>query len=76
MGVNCWRFGPAIFEACRRIGLSPRGELEITDAVQYALDVLGEPFRVLKVRAPVLDMTSRNDVASVAEKLTGVKVEL
>jgi glucose-1-phosphate thymidylyltransferase len=75
VGVNCWRFGPAIFEACRRIGPSPRGELEITDAVQYALEVLGEPFRVLKVRAPVLDMTSRGDVASMTEKLAGVKVE-
>jgi hypothetical protein len=43
--------------------------------VQYALEVLGEPFRVLKVRAPVLDMTSRGDVASMTEKLAGVKVE-
>jgi len=26
LSMNCWRFGPAVFEACRRIGPSPRGE--------------------------------------------------
>jgi dTDP-glucose pyrophosphorylase len=25
LGLNCWRFGPAIFQACRKIGKSPRG---------------------------------------------------
>ena len=76
VSMNCWRFGPSIFEACRRITPSPRGELEITDAVQYAIDVLGESFRVLKVRGAVLDITSRRDIASVAEKLSGVEVRL
>jgi len=74
VSMNCWRFGPAIFQGCRAIGPSPRGELEITDAVQYAIDVLGEPFRVVKVRAPVLDLSSRRDVPAVKEKLAAVKV--
>ena len=76
LSMNCWRFGPSIFEACRKIKPSPRGEFEVTDAVQYAIDVLGESFRALLVRAPVLDLTSRKDIASVAEKLAGVEVKL
>ena len=76
LSMNCWRFGPPVFEACRRIPPSPRGELEITDAVQYVIDVLGEPFHAVCVRAPVLDMTSRDDVATIAPKLAGVHVSL
>lgn len=75
LSMNCWRFGPSIFEACRCIQPSRRGELELPDAVQYAIDVLGEPFRVVEVRAAVLDLTSRRDVAAVAERLAGVEVQ-
>ena len=76
VSMNCWRFGPSIFEACRNIRPSARGEWEITDAVQYAIDVLNEPFQVLPSRAPVLDLTSRRDISAVAEKLAGVEVQL
>jgi glucose-1-phosphate thymidylyltransferase len=76
LSMNCWRFGPGIFEACRRIKPSPRGELEVTDAVQYVIDVLQEPFHVIQVRAPVLDLTSRQDIAAVAARLRGVEVRL
>lgn len=76
LSMNCWRFGPSIFEACRAIGPSPRGELELPDAVQYSIDELGEEFSVIPVEEAVLDMTSRKDVASVAEKLSSIKVEL
>ena len=75
LSMNCWRLVPAIFEACRRIPLSVRGELELPDAVQYAIDRLGEPFSVVAVRAGVLDLTSRRDVASIAARLKGAKVE-
>ncbi len=74
LSMNCWRFGPTIFQACRSIPPSARGELEIPDAVQYAIDTLGEPFRVVKSRAPVLDMTCRGDIAAVAARLSGVEV--
>ena len=74
LSMNCWRFGPTIFEACRHISPSPRGELEIPDAVRYALQVLGETFRVLQVRAPVLDLTSRSDVAAVGARLSALEV--
>ncbi|MGA2618976.1 MAG: sugar phosphate nucleotidyltransferase [Thermoguttaceae bacterium] len=74
LSMNCWRFGPAIFDACRAIGRSPRGELELTDAVQYAIDVLGERFRAVLVRQPVLDLTTQSDVAAVQARLAGVEV--
>ena len=75
LSMNCWRLVPAIFDACRRIPLSARGELEITDAVQYAIDRLGEPFGVVPIRAGVLDLTSRRDVASITARLKGTKVD-
>lgn len=76
LSMNCWRFGPAIFAASRAIGPSPRGELEIPDAVQYAIDVLREPFRVVTIRAAVLDLSSREDIGPVAEKLAATEVAL
>ena len=76
VSMNCWRFAPAIFEACRNIRPSPRGELEITDAVQYTIDSLGERFGVLPVSAPVLDLSSRSDIAAVRAALAGVQVRL
>ena len=76
LSMNCWRFGPSIFEACRAIKPSPRGEYEIPDAVQYAMTTLGEIFYATTIRAPVLDMTSRSDIASVAALLADVKVQL
>ncbi len=76
VSMNCWRFGPSIFEACRAIKPSPRGEFEIPDAVSHAMHVLGETFRALRVRLPVLDMTSRADIASVAALLADTKVTL
>jgi glucose-1-phosphate thymidylyltransferase len=76
LSMNCWRFTPAIFEACRKIGPSPRNEFEITDAVQYVIDVLRLPFRALMVRAPVLDLTSRQDIATIQPILSGMEVDL
>jgi glucose-1-phosphate thymidylyltransferase len=76
ISMNCWRFGATVFEACRSIRPSTRGEYELPDAVQYLIDVVGEPFRVVRVRAPVLDLTCRKDVGTIALKLAGVKVEL
>ena len=50
LSMNCWRFGPSIFRACRAIRPSPRGEFEIPDAVQYAIDTLGETFYAVTIR--------------------------
>jgi len=69
VNMNCWLFSHAIFEACSRINLSERGELELTAAVQYAIDVLGERFAALKSQDAVLDLSSRSDIAPVVERL-------
>ncbi len=76
MSMNCWRFGPEIFQACRSIPASPRGEFEVTDAVQYTIDSLGQRYRALTVHAAVLDLSSRQDVAPVTARLAGRRVEL
>jgi dTDP-glucose pyrophosphorylase len=76
LSMNCWWFGPKIFQACRAIKPSPRGELEITDAVSHAIEHLGERFRVLKFAAGVLDLSSRSDIAPVAKRLAGTEVVL
>lgn len=73
--LNCWRFTPAIFPACREVPPSARGELELPQAVQRAIDG-GMRMEAIRVSAPVLDMSSRGDVASVAERLRDVTVLL
>jgi dTDP-glucose pyrophosphorylase len=72
VSMNSWMFSPVIFRACLSIRTSARGELELTDAVQYAVDELKEQFRALTYKSPVLDLSSRSDIAAVAEKLRGV----
>ena len=76
VSMNCWRLDRTIFDACRAIGPSPRGERELTDAVQYSIDRLEAKFRAVRVAAPVLDLTGRGDVGPVARLLAGVRVEL
>lgn len=76
VSMNCWLFTPAIFEACRRITPSARGELELPDAVQYLIDERGVHFTVLPVHAAVLDLSSRADIPAVAARLRGVAVHL
>jgi len=76
VNMNCWLFGPAIFEACAQVTPSARGELELPDAVQYSIGALGERYRVLPFALPVLDLSSRADIRAVAARLEGVEVRL
>jgi glucose-1-phosphate thymidylyltransferase len=73
VSMNLWAFTPAMFEACRRVKPSPRGELELPHAVRIAMKDLGERFRVLPFVTPVLDLGRRGDVASVAAFLRNVR---
>jgi dTDP-glucose pyrophosphorylase len=75
ISMNCWRFGPAIFDAARGIPRSTRGEYELADAVKAAMQA-GERFRVVRVAAGVLDLSSRSDIPAVARRLAGVEVRL
>jgi len=74
--MNCWRFETTIFTACRSVSPSARGELELPDAVQYAIDSLGERFRVVPLQAAVLDLSSRKDITVVAARLAETEVSL
>ena len=73
VGMNSWSLPPQIYGACRAIVPSPHGELELPAAVQYAIDRLGVGFRVLTFRDGVLDLSSRSDIAAVAERLRGLE---
>ncbi|MBN2295210.1 MAG: nucleotidyltransferase family protein [Pirellulales bacterium] len=76
VSMNCWQFRSSIFDSCRAIGPSQRGEYELPDAVMHSMEKLGEKFRAITVAAPVLDLTSRNDIAAVSERLAGTEVSL
>lgn len=76
VGMNSWALPPEVYDACRRITPSARGELELQDAVQLARDQLGVGFRVLRFRDGVLDLSRRDDVAAVTERLRDVTPRL
>ena len=73
VSMNLWAFTPLIFEACRRVQPSARGELELPDAVRIAMKQFGERFKVLPFTAPVIDLGNRGDVASVVSFLREVR---
>jgi len=74
LSMNCWQMPPVIFDACRAITPSPRGEYEVTDAVQWLIDNRRAEFRVLYRSEPVLDLTSRGDIAQIERALAGVRL--
>jgi glucose-1-phosphate thymidylyltransferase len=76
IGMNCWLLRPSIFRACRKVCPSTRGELELPEAVQLAVGFYNERIRVLTFRAGVLDLSSRADIAGVAQRLETTPVNL
>ena len=76
VSMNVWLLTPAFVEACRRVTPSPRGELELPNAVQLAIDELGMRVRAVPVRAGVLDLSQRGDIPAVAARLRGTAVRL
>lgn len=76
ISMNCWRFAPDIFQACREVPRSTRGEFELPEAVQFGLSSLGLRFKTIPFRAGVLDLSYRGDIAEVARRLAGIRVEL
>ncbi len=76
VSMNLWAFTPVIFDACRRVQPSVRGELELQDAVRIAMTELGERFRVLPSDEGVLDLSTRGDIGNVAAALRDQPVRL
>jgi glucose-1-phosphate thymidylyltransferase len=76
VSMNCWRLTSEFFRACRDVQPSPRGELELPLAVQYAIDILGMQFSVIYADAPVLDLSRRADIPRVAALLANKEVIL
>ena len=75
VSMNCWRFSKSIFEACRHAPLSPRGEYELPVAVGEAIRSFGMRIRAVECDEGVLDLSSRADIAAVAERLKGFPAE-
>ncbi len=76
VSMTLWAFDHRIFEACRRVAPSIRGELELPEAAMLGVRTLGVPLRVASCALPVLDLSSRADIAPVAERLRGIEVRL
>ena len=72
VSMNAFDFTAEIFTACRRITPSPRGELEIVDAVR----ALPGPVWVLAATGGVLDLSRREDIREVEARLSGTEVSL
>lgn len=68
LGVNAWCLRPSIFAHCRAVTPSPRGEIELPAAVMRAI-AGGENFFVEASGGPLLDLSSRADVAAIAQRL-------
>lgn len=72
ISMNVWRFDRRIFDACRAVPRSARGEYELPEAVGVALDQ-GVQFRVVAAHGAVIDLSSRADVARVGAQLAGLE---
>ena len=75
ISMNVWRFDHRIFEACRDVPQSTRGEYELPEAVGLAVE-RGVRFRTFSARGAVLDLSRRSDIALVSERLAGAEVRL
>lgn len=70
VSMNLWRFTDAIFDDCAAVAPSPRGELELVDAVRTAM-ARGTRFAAVRQRVLVPDLTHRRDVAALESLLRG-----
>lgn len=70
LSMNVWRFDRRIFDACRAVPRSARGEYELPEAVGLAI-ARGVTFAVVAARGGVLDLSRRSDIALVTGRLAG-----
>ena len=76
LSMNSWRFDNRIFNACRATQPSARGELELPDAVLISIQNSGVRYGVVTCDQPVLDLSQRSDIQTVAAHITGMEVRL
>ncbi|HEY3886033.1 MAG TPA: nucleotidyltransferase family protein [Vicinamibacterales bacterium] len=72
ISMNVWRFDARVFDACRDVPKSIRGEFELPEAVGLAAS-RGVRFRVIPARGPVLDLSRRADAAELERRLRDVR---
>jgi glucose-1-phosphate thymidylyltransferase len=70
VSMNLWRFDARIFDACRDVPRSARGEYELPEAVGLAVR-RGVRFKLISAIGPVLDLSRRGDTADVERRLAG-----
>lgn len=75
ISMNLWRFDDRIFQPCRDVPRSARGEYELPEAVALAV-ARGVRFRVIPARGAVLDLSRRRDIAHVSARLSGQEPRL
>lgn len=73
IGMNSWAFDERILRACAEATPSPRGELELQDAVRLTIRTFGASFKVLPFSLPVFDLSNRSDVPTMAKVLATVE---
>jgi glucose-1-phosphate thymidylyltransferase len=71
VSMNCWRFDRRIFEPCRDVPRSSRGEFELPEAVMLAVQ-RGMRFRAVPAAGAVLDLSRRSDAAAIAARLASI----
>lgn len=71
ISMNCWRLDSRIFDACRDVPRSARGEYELPEAVGLAVQ-RGVRFKAVPAKGPVLDLSRRADAANVERRLAGM----
>lgn len=73
VSMNLWRLDRRLFDACRDVAPSPRGERELPDAVMLAVS-RGVSFQVVPVDGAVLDLTTAADVPALSRALAAAEV--
>ncbi|MEO8483210.1 MAG: nucleotidyltransferase family protein [Acidobacteriota bacterium] len=75
VSMNVWRFDSKIFDACRDVPRSPRGEFELPMAVAVAL-TRGVQFLAFHAEGEVLDLSRQTDITDVSRRLVGRAVSV
>lgn len=72
ISMNLWRIDRAVLSACHDVPKSTRGEFELPEAVALAV-ARGLTMQAVTVRAGVLDLSVRGDIATVAKRLASLE---